>query len=106
MIKLTEISNVSPFPALKSRLPIWVFPKEILGSKDYLTEVEAGLEKLKDKPVLIILGEIDGTFRKPNRLLLMKYFPNHKVCLLPKAKHFIQENAPEEICSAIKEFLP
>ncbi len=94
---------MGPFPTPDSRIPTWIFPKEIVGSKDYLTEVEYGLSNLKKKPALIIWGEADGAFRKPDRLRFMELFPTHNVCLLPKAKHFIQENAPDEICAAILE---
>ncbi len=94
---------MGPFPTPDSRLPTWIFPKEILGSKKYLAEVEAGLSKLKEKPALIVWGEADGAFRKPDRLRFTEIFPKHHVCLFPKAKHFIQENAPNEICVAILE---
>lgn len=102
--KLTKqelAAYMGPFSTPESRLPTWIFPKEILGSSVYLAEVEAGLKKLSGKPALIVWGEADGAFRTPERLLLMRHFPNHKLCLLPGAKHFIQENAPNEICAAI-----
>ncbi len=95
---------MGPFPTPDSRLPTWIFPKEIVNSKEYLTEVEAGLSKLKEKPALIIWGEADGAFREPDRIRFTNFFPRHRVCLLPEAKHFIQENAPDEICAAILEF--
>lgn len=95
---------LGPFSTPASRLPTWVFPKEITGSRAYLTEVEAGLARLRDKPALVVWGEADGAFRQPDRLRLQQYFPTHRVCLLPHAKHFIQENAPDEICAAIQTF--
>ena len=94
---------MGPFSTPESRLPTWIFAKEILRSEAYLTEVEAGLASLREKPALVVWGEADGAFRKSARLLLIEHFPNHRVCLLPKAKHFIQENAPDEICTAIFE---
>lgn len=95
---------LGPFPTPTSRLPTWVFPREIIGSQAYLTKVEAGLAKLRAKPALVVWGEADGAFRQPDRLRLQQYFPNHRVCLLPQAKHFIQENAPDDICAAIRAF--
>lgn len=94
-----------PFPTPDSRLPTWVLPKEIVGSEAYLAEVETGLARLRDKPALIVWGEADGAFRKPERERLQTYFPHQRQLLLPKAKHFIQENAPDEISAAIREFL-
>jgi len=105
--KLTEpelAAYFGPFSTPASRLPTWIFPKEILESENYLTAVESGLAMLRDKPALIVWGEADGAFKTPDRLTLMNHFPNHRVCLLPEAKHFIQENAPDEICKAIFDF--
>ena len=66
---------MGPFPTPDSRLPTWIFPKEIVNSKEYLTEVEAGLSKLKEKPALIIWGEADGAFREPDRIRFTNFFP-------------------------------
>jgi len=95
---------LGPFSTPAARLPTWVFAKEITGSRAYLTEVEAGLAQLRDKPALVVWGEADGAFREPDRRRLQQYFPTHRVCLLPQAKHFIQENAPAEISAAIRAF--
>ena len=106
--KLSEqelAAYMGPFSTPKSRLPTWIFAREIRKSEAYLLEVESGLAKLREKPALVVWGEADGAFRKSARLLLMKYFPNHRLCLLPNAKHFIQENAPDEICAAIIQSL-
>ena len=94
---------MGPFPTPASRLPMWTFAHQLLASAEYLAEVEAGLSNLKDKLALIVWGEADGAFGTPDRLRLMEDFPNHRGCLLPGAKHFIQENAPDEICAAILE---
>ena len=106
--KLTEpelAAYMGPFATPASRLPTWIFAHQILASRDYLAEVEAGLAKLKDKPTLIVWGEQDGAFREAERLRVQGYFANCEVKLLPQAKHFIQENAPDEICAAIRNTL-
>ena len=105
--ELTEhelAAYMGPFPTPASRLPMWIFAHQILASTEYLAEVEAGLSTLKDRPALVIWGEADGAFGTQDRLRLMRHFPNHCVRLLPGAKHFIQENAPDEICAAILDF--
>ena len=94
---------MGPFSTAGSRLPTWIFAHQILASGDYLSEVEAGLSRLSDKPALVVWGEADGAFRTPDRLRLMEHFPNHRVCVLAGAKHYIQENSPDEICAAIME---
>lgn len=95
---------MAPFSTPASRLPTWIFPREIRGSKAYLTQVEAGLSRLREKSALVVWGEADGAFGEAERVRLLEYFPHHNVCLLAGAKHFIQENAPNEICAAILAF--
>ncbi len=92
---------MGPFSTPVSRIPTWIFAHQIIASREYLAEVEAGLSKLREKPTLIVWGEQDGAFRESERLRLSSYFVRHEVRLLPDAKHFIQENAPDEICAAI-----
>lgn len=104
--KLTEqelAAYLGPFQTATSRLPMWIFAHEILASGEYLVQVEAGLSTLREKPALVVWGEADGAFRTPDRLRLLQHFPNHRIRLIPGAKHFIQENAPDEICAAILE---
>jgi haloalkane dehalogenase len=93
-----------PFATPASRLPTWIFPKELVHSHAYLAEVEVGLAALRAKPTLFLWGEADGAFRQPELHRLQQHLPNHHVLLLPKIKHFIQENAPEEISAAILGF--
>lgn len=107
--KLTEqelAAYMGPFPTPASRLPMWIFAHQILASCEYLAQVEAGLALLREKPALVVWGEADGAFGTPDRLRLLQHFSSHRVCLLPGARHFIQENAPDEICAAILEFTP
>lgn len=104
--KLTEpelAAYMGPFSTPRSRLPTWIFAHQILASREYLAEVEAGLSNLREKPTLVVWGEQDGAFRESERLRLMNYFTRPTVRLLPNAKHFIQENAPDEICAAIMD---
>ncbi len=84
------------------RVGVAQFPREILASGDWLDELESQVKtNLASKPVLLVWGMKDMAFR-PKFLTRMKaVFPDQVVVELPKAKHFIQEDAPEEIVSAI-----
>ena len=95
---------LGPFPTPASRLPTWIFAREIRGSAAYLAEVEAGLARLADTPALIVWGDADGAFRAPDRDRFARLFPDHHVVNLPGAKHFIQENAPDAIAAAIRDW--
>jgi haloalkane dehalogenase len=93
-----------PFPTPKSRAPTAIFPHEILASRDYLARVSEGLSALADKPVLIVWGDADTAFKDSERQRFEAAFPNHRTVILPGAKHYIQENSPEQICTEIVAF--
>jgi haloalkane dehalogenase len=98
------MAYTGPFPTPATRLPTWIFANQIRASEDYLSEVEAGLSRLADKPTLIVWGDADGAFRTPDRKRFTKLFPINRVMILKGAKHFIQENAPDEIASSMLDW--
>jgi len=51
--------------------------------------------------VLLVWGMKDMAFRAKFLTRMKGAFPDRVVVELPKAKHFIQEDAPEEIVDAI-----
>jgi haloalkane dehalogenase len=93
-----------PFPTPESRQPVRVFPREILGSRDFLAEVERGLEALRDRPALLVWGTKDVAFRAPERRRWEQQFTDHRTVLLDGAGHYIQEDAADEIVAAIIEW--
>jgi haloalkane dehalogenase len=93
-----------PFPTFESREPLHVFPREILGSSDFLRGVESGLAQLRSRPVLLLWGARDPVFRSQERERFEKLFPLHKTIMLENASHYIQEDAPEQIVLAIDEW--
>ncbi|BBX43445.1 alpha/beta fold hydrolase [Mycobacterium simiae] len=93
-----------PFPTPKSRQPIAVFPREILASSYYLAQVESGLAKLADKPVLLVWGNADIGFRASERKRFEATFPRHHTRILGGAKHLIQECNPRAISDEIRAF--
>lgn len=90
-----------PFSRRSSREPTYVFPREILGSSDYLAGVERGLEHLAKLPVLILWGDRDPAFREAERSRFEQTFPEHRTVVLRGAGHFIQEDAADEIVAEI-----
>ena len=93
-----------PFPTRASRLPTAIFPREILHSREYLAEVESNLGRLSQKPTLILWGDRDTAFREAQRERFEMLFPNHRTRILKGAKHFVQEEAPEQICEELFTF--
>ena len=95
-----------PFPTPQSRRPMHVFPHEILGSRPFLAEIERALPALRDRPALIVWPTKDVAFRNRERARWEELFPNHLTVTLEGAGHYIQEDAPEEIVAAIRDWAP
>jgi haloalkane dehalogenase len=95
-----------PFPTPDSRRPMHVFPREILGSRPFLAEIERGLPKLRDRPALLVWPTKDIAFREPERKRWEQVFPNHQTVILEGAGHYIQEDAADEITAAIRAWNP
>ena len=83
---------------------MYVFPREILASRPFLAEVEAGLPKLADRRALLVWPTKDVAFHTPERRRWEAVFPDHLTMLLEGAGHYIQEDAPDEIITAIRDW--
>ena len=93
-----------PFPTPASRRPMHVLPHEILASRPFLAEIERKLATLRERPALLVWPTSDIAFREPERRRWEEIFPNHRTVVLEGAGHYIQEDAPEEIVAAIREW--
>src|SRR3954453_19917561 len=91
-----------PFPTPESRQPVYVFPREILGSRPFLADVERGLPALRDRPALIVWPTKDQAFGDRELERWKEVFPDHRAVTLEGAGHYIQEDAADEIVAAIK----
>jgi haloalkane dehalogenase len=95
-----------PHPTPESRRGVAEMPKQILAAKELLSEAEAGAAKLAHLPVLIVWGTRDPGFKAHHRERWERTFPNAKTVILEGASHYVQEDAPDEIVAAIKEWQP
>jgi haloalkane dehalogenase len=93
-----------PLPTPELRMPSYVLPRSILGSREFLAECEASLDALKEKPALILWGDADFAFRAKERERFEALFPHHRTVMLHGAGHYIWEDAPDEIASAIRDW--
>jgi haloalkane dehalogenase len=91
-----------PFPTPGSRRPTAVFPREILASRPFLADIEPRLAQLSDRPALIVWPTKDVAFGDRERERWEELFPDHRTVLLEGAGHYIQEDAPDEIVTAIQ----
>jgi haloalkane dehalogenase len=90
-----------PFPRGRRR-PMRVFPREIVASRAFLREVESGLARLSDKPVLITWADRDVAFKDRERLRFEELFTHHRTVILRNTGHEIAEDAPDDIADAIE----
>ena len=96
---------VRPFRSRSRRYPTVIFPREITAASAYMREVEAGLWRIADRPVLIVWGTADPVYHLKDLERFERLFPNHTTVRLEGARHYIQEDAPESIGMAIRQFL-
>jgi haloalkane dehalogenase len=96
----------APHPNPASREPVHVMPREILTAHDLLADVEHGLDRVADKPALIVWGDKDPAFKATHRSRWEQTFAHHQTRILRGASHYIQEDAPDEIIAAITDWWP
>lgn len=100
--EFSHYTDVVPTP--ESREGIAVFPKEILRSRPWLSELEQRVsETLSDKPVALVFGRKDPALASDANIERWQAeFPDASFVSLPEAGHFIQEDAPDEIVTALR----
>lgn len=62
-----------------------------------LRETQRGLDRIRDRPTLLVFGERDATVRFGFYERLQREFPNHEAHLIPRARHFVFEDAPDQV---------
>jgi haloalkane dehalogenase len=93
-----------PFPTPESRRPVAVMPKQIIGATPWLREVEGRLAGIDDRPALIVWPTRDVAFREAERERWESIFADHRTVLLEGARHYIGEDAPDEIVAAVRDW--
>lgn len=101
---------LAPYDSWAHRIAILRFVQDIplrTGDPSYalVSEVEAGLEKLKDVPMLIAWGEQDFVFDHHFLEEWQRRFPNAEVHRFPDAGHYVLEDAGDELIPRIADFL-
>jgi haloalkane dehalogenase len=104
--KLTDrelLAYRGPFPPGR-RGPMQVLPREIVGSRAYLHEVETNLARLSQLPALILWADSDPAFRTRERERFERLFPRHRTVILRNVGHYLEEDAPHEVAEAIADW--
>ncbi|MEV0362131.1 haloalkane dehalogenase [Nocardia fusca] len=98
--------QVQPTP--DARRGLSVMPKEIRAARPLLEELAVNVPRLLgDKPTLAVWGMQDIVFRPKTCLPKIRgAFTDLEIVELTDAKHFIQEDAPDRIATAIAARFP
>ena len=95
-----------PFATLDARRPTWEFPREILRARPFLQQLTDDLPSIADRPALFVWGGEDAALRQDVELpRLQRVFPDHETVVLDGAKHFFQEDAPDQAAAAIRRWM-
>ncbi|MFG2126107.1 haloalkane dehalogenase [Streptomyces sp. NPDC048710] len=95
-------------PTAEARRGLAMMPKEIRAAHPLLDQLARDVPVLLgDKPALLVWGMRDMVFR-PNACIprIRAAFTDLDVVELPRARHFIQEHAPDAIAEAIAKRFP
>lgn len=101
---------LAPYDSWANRVAIHRFVLDIPlspGHPSYATleAIERGLEKLSDKPILLIWGMRDWCFTAHFLERFLEFFPAAQVHRLDDASHYVVEDAHERIVPLVREFL-
>jgi haloalkane dehalogenase len=92
-------------PTAAARKGCYVFPKQIIASAPWLTQLWNKLSVLKDKTTLFVWGMKDVAFREKELKQWQRALPNSLTLRLNTVGHFVPEEAPEELGEAVLAFL-
>lgn len=101
---------LAPYPTPASRLALLCWSRDIpLEASDPsfadMRAVEDGLARFARTPALIVWGMQDPVLSAPVLERWRRVWPHARVRTITDASHFVQEDAPEEVLSAIEAFL-
>lgn len=94
----------APFNPPKSRLPLHIFPREILKSKQWLADLEMRLSDYKGQAAFI-WPENDIAFRKNEIDKWQQILPQARVEKIANCGHYLWEDATEEAIEHLKSNL-
>jgi haloalkane dehalogenase len=88
-------------PTPQSRHPTAVLPGELVGAREFFTDLADQLGAVEKLPTLIVWADADPIFTDKYRRRLEATFPNHTTTVLHGVGHFLQSDAPAEFSTAI-----
>lgn len=106
--RLPEVlaAYTAPFPTPASRRGTYVFPRSIRKARPWLEELEAGLDRLRSKPVELVWAMDDPAFGSERYIRRwLRHFPGAAVDRVADAGHYLPEDRPDRVVAAIRRVL-
>jgi len=95
-----------PFSTAAARMPTSGFAQQLLSSESFMRQLQGDLDKVNHLPALFVWGGGDFALRAKVELpQLEERFSDHTTIVFSKARHFFQEDVPQEVASAIREWM-
>jgi haloalkane dehalogenase len=88
-------------PGRDERKGMWVFPKQIIGSTEWLDELWSQRRNLADLDMTLLWGMQDVAFRADVLETWLAEFPAATVSRLDDVGHFIELEAPDALVAAV-----
>ena len=110
MPRLVRRAYRYPYRSARDRQAVLSFIQDIPLSREdpsyeAVSRIQAGLSRLRDKPMLLCWGELDPVFDRDFLLEWQRRFPDAFVQKFTRAGHYILEDAHETIVPLVREFL-
>jgi len=101
---------LAPYDSWRNRVAVLRFVQDIplrAGDPGYdlVSEVQDGLQRFRDLPMLICWGEKDFVFDRHFLEEWRRRFPSAEVHTFADAGHFVLEDASDEIIALVRDFL-
>lgn len=106
---LTEAEHamyLGPHPTPTAREPVHTMPREIRAARPLLAEIESGIQRVADRPALIVWPTEDGVFGAEELQRWQETFDDHETVMLEGAGHYLWEDDPDAIAAAIRDWHP
>jgi haloalkane dehalogenase len=95
-----------PFPTPKSRIPTWIFPRQIRKSRAWLAGIQSALPNVADVPAQILSGTHDDPgFPAKEMAKWQRVFHDQETETLEDASHSVQEDRPDRVAESIRRVL-
>ncbi len=96
---------IEPLQKPMDRKGCWIFPKEIIGSSNWLEDLWRKRGAIADKPSIIFWGKKDIAFRSIELEKWKTVFSDVEVFEFDDVGHFVQEELGDELCPLVEKHL-